>query len=72
MAASVSAELGFLFCIIATVSGSIFAKATWGGSYWNWDPRETSIFVLLLIYGAYFVSGHLWTSQRGVALLSAV
>jgi len=53
MAASVSAELGFLFCIIATVSGSIFAKATWG-SYWNWDPRETSIFVLLLIYGAYF------------------
>jgi len=39
--------------VIATVSGSIFAKATWG-SYWNWDPRETSIFVLLLIYGAYF------------------
>jgi len=42
-----------LFCVIATVSGSVFAKATWG-SYWNWDPRETSIFVLLLIYGAYF------------------
>ena len=52
-AASFSAELGLLFCVIATVSGSIFAKATWG-SYWNWDPRETSIFVLLLIYGAYF------------------
>lgn len=52
-AASFSAELGMLFCVIATVSGSIFAKATWG-SYWNWDPRETSIFVLLLIYGAYF------------------
>ena len=24
------------------------------GSYWNWDPRETSIVFLLLIYGAYF------------------
>jgi heme exporter protein C len=23
------------------------------GSYWNWDPRETSIFFLLLIYIAY-------------------
>ncbi len=52
-AASFSAELGLLFCVIATVSGSIFAKAIWG-SYWNWDPRETSIFILLLIYGAYF------------------
>ena len=25
---------------------------TWG-SFWNWDPRQTTIFVLLLIYGAY-------------------
>lgn len=48
-----SAELGFLFSILATVTGSIWAKFTWG-SFWNWDPRETSIFILLLIYGAYF------------------
>lgn len=48
-----AAELGFLFSILATVTGSIFAKVTWG-SYWNWDPRETSIVILLMIYGAYF------------------
>jgi heme exporter protein C len=48
-----AAELGLLFCILATASGSIFAKATWG-SFWNWDPRETSIVILLMIYGAYF------------------
>jgi heme exporter protein C len=48
-----AAELGFLFCVLATVTGSIFAKATWG-SYWNWDPRQTSIIILLMIYGAYF------------------
>jgi heme exporter protein C len=48
-----AAELGFLFCILATITGSIFAKITWG-SYWNWDPRETSIVILLMIYGAYF------------------
>ena len=46
-----AAELGFLFCILATVTGSIFAKATWG-SFWNWDPRETSIVILLMISGA--------------------
>jgi heme exporter protein C len=48
-----AAELGFLFCVLATISGSIFAKATWG-SFWNWDPRQTSIVMLLMIYGAYF------------------
>lgn len=46
-------ELGFLFSILATVTGSMFAKVIWG-SYWNWEPRETSILILLLIYGAYF------------------
>jgi heme exporter protein C len=48
-----AAELGLLFCLLATASGSIFAKAAWG-SFWNWDPRETSIVILLMIYGAYF------------------
>ena len=51
--AATAARLGLIFCILATVTGSIFAKVTWG-SFWNWDPRETSIFILLLIYGAYF------------------
>lgn len=48
-----AAEVGTLFCILATVSGSIFAEIVWG-VFWNWDPRETSILVLLLIYAAYF------------------
>ncbi len=48
-----SAEIGTMFCVLATVSGSLFAKVTWG-VYWNWsEPRMLSIFVLLLIYGAY-------------------
>ena len=50
--AAASAELGLLFCIAATITGSLWAHAMWG-SYWNWDPRETSIFFLMLIYGAY-------------------
>ena len=49
---SVAAKLGLFFCLAATVSGAIFAKYTWG-AYWNWDPRQTTIFILLLIYGAY-------------------
>jgi heme exporter protein C len=48
-----SAEAGMLFCILATVTGSIFAEVVWG-VFWNWDPRETTILILLLIYAAYF------------------
>lgn len=50
---SSAAALGTVFCILATATGSIWAKFNWG-SFWNWDPRQTSIFVLLLIYAAYF------------------
>ena len=53
IAAEASARIGFAFCVLATVTGMFFAKATWG-AYWNWDPRETSIFILMLIYLAYF------------------
>ena len=51
--ASVSAGLGLLFAVLATVTGAVFARIMWG-AYWNWDPRQTSIVILLLIYSAYF------------------
>ncbi|MBN1533663.1 MAG: cytochrome c biogenesis protein CcsA [Spirochaetes bacterium] len=52
MKSHVSATLGMFFAVLTTVTGSIWAKLSWG-SYWNWDPRETTIMVLLLIYIAY-------------------
>lgn len=52
--AASNAEAGLIFTILATVTGAIFAQHTWG-AYWSWDPRQTSIFILMLIYGAYFV-----------------
>lgn len=52
--AAASMEMGFLFCILATITGSIFAGVQWG-SFWNWDPRETSIVIMLLLYGSYLV-----------------
>jgi heme exporter protein C len=68
---SASAGLGLLFCILATVTGSLWAKFNWG-SFWNWDPRETSIFVLLLIYGAYFALRSSIDVEEKRATLSAV
>jgi len=68
---SAAAGLGFMFCILATLTGAIWAKFNWG-SFWNWDPRETSIFVLLLIYGAYFSLRSAIENQEKRSTLSAV
>jgi heme exporter protein C len=66
-----AAGLGFLFCFLATITGALWAKFNWG-SFWNWDPRETSIFVLLLIYGAYFALRSALETEEKRATLSAV
>ena len=68
---SASATLGLFFCLLATVSGGIFAKLTWG-AYWNWDPRQTTIFILLLIYGAYLVLRSSIQDEEQRARISAV
>ena len=66
-----SAALGFAFCLLATVSGAIFAKLTWG-AYWNWDPRQVTIFILLLVYGAYFALRSAIPEEAARAKLAAV
>jgi len=69
--AEAASQIGFIFCILATVTGSIWAKMSWG-SFWNWDPRETSIFILLLIYAAYFALRSAIEIPERKATLSAV
>ncbi|HID08356.1 MAG TPA: hypothetical protein EYP10_14545, partial [Armatimonadetes bacterium] len=48
--ASASAELGCLFALLATITGAIWARCTWG-EYWNWDPRQITVVVVLATYG---------------------
>lgn len=33
-----AAQLGMIFCILATVTGAVWSKFAWG-SFWSWDPR---------------------------------
>lgn len=69
--ATAAASLGLLFTIITTTTGMVWAKYNWG-SFWNWDPREVSIFILMLIYAAYFVFRASMDNQETKARLSAV
>lgn len=69
--AASAAALGLMFAILATVTGAIWAKFEWG-AFWNWDPRQTSIFVLILVYGAYFALRSAVESEEQRAKLSSV
>ena len=51
----VSVGLGLLFSVLTVITGSIWAKASWG-TWWVWeDPRLATYLVVILIYAAYFV-----------------
>ena len=52
LAAAAAVELGMVFCVLATVTGAIWARIEWG-AFWNWDPRQTSIVLALVFYAAY-------------------
>ena len=49
------APSGFIFSIIALVTGSIWGKPTWG-TWWAWDARITSMLILALFYLIYLFS----------------
>ena len=46
------APVGFLFCLISIVTGSLWGKPTWG-IWWAWDARLTSMTILLSFYLSY-------------------
>jgi len=50
--AEVSAILGLVYGAVALISGSIWANATWG-TYWNWDPKQTTMLILWIAYMGY-------------------
>ena len=68
--AAAAARLGLVFSVLATITGSLFARVMWG-SFWNWDPREVSIAILLLIYAAYFALREAVPDEERRASLSA-
>ncbi|HUU45471.1 MAG TPA: cytochrome c biogenesis protein CcsA [Acidobacteriota bacterium] len=70
-AQAVAAELGLTFSIVAMITGAIWAKQAWG-AYWNWDPRQLFLFVLILFYGAFFALRQATTIAESRRRLSAV
>lgn len=44
-----ASEVGWLCCSLTLVTGSLWARQAWG-TWWEWDPRLTTSFILWVIY----------------------
>lgn len=71
LAQSIAAELGLTFSIVAMITGAMWAKHAWG-AYWNWDPRQLFLFVLILFYAAFFALRQATVGAENRRRLSAV
>jgi heme exporter protein C len=49
VAAKAAAPIGACFTLLALITGSLWGKPMWG-TYWVWDARLTSVFVLFIMY----------------------
>ena len=49
VSAKAAAPLGAAFTLLALVTGSFWGKPMWG-TWWVWDARLTSVFILFLMY----------------------
>ena len=56
------APSGFVFNLIALVTGSIWGKPTWG-TWWAWDARITSMLILALFYIMYLVAWRIYENK---------
>ena len=63
------APSGFVFNIIALVTGSIWGKPTWG-TWWAWDARITSMLILALFYAMYLIAWRIYDKEEKVFKIS--
>ena len=63
------APSGFVFNIIALVTGSIWGKPTWG-TWWVWDARITSMLILVLFYAMYLIAWRIYDEEEKVYKIS--
>ena len=65
------APSGFIFNIIALVTGSIWGKPTWG-TWWAWDARITSMLILALFYLMYLMAWGIFENKNYVLKVTSL
>jgi len=65
------ASSGFVFNIIALVTGSIWGKPSWG-TWWAWDARITSMLILALFYLMYLIAWRIYENKDQAFKITAI
>ncbi|MEG2173515.1 MAG: cytochrome c biogenesis protein CcsA, partial [Desulfovibrionaceae bacterium] len=69
--AGAAAEVGVLCSTLALMTGSLWARHSWG-VWWTWDPRLTTTLILWFVYTAYLVLRTLDISEARRGKICAV
>ena len=65
------APSGFVFTLIALVTGSIWGKPTWG-TWWAWDARITTMLILCLFYLMYLLAWRIFEKRDSVIKITSL
>jgi len=65
------APSGFIFNVIALVTGAIWGKPTWG-TWWAWDSRITLMLILFIFYSMYLVSWRIFKKKDNVIKITSL
>ena len=65
------APSGFVFNIIALVTGAIWGKPTWG-TWWAWDARITSMLILALFYAMYLLAWRIYENKQSIFKITLI
>jgi len=71
MMAAATAPTGALFAFLTIWTGAFWGKTSWG-VWWDWDPRMTSMLILLFIYIGYIALQNTITDSRRADRASAL
>lgn len=66
-----AAETGLLFGLIVMVTGPLWARPVWG-VYWKWEPRLTSMALMVVIFAAYWMLRTFGGAGEGVRRFASV
>lgn len=66
-----AASTGIFFGLLGVITGSLWARATWG-TFWTNDPQLNGAAVSLLVYASYFVLRNSIADAEKKARISAV
>jgi len=69
--ARAGAEVGLVLALLALVSGSVWARHSWG-VWWTWDPRLTTTLVMCFVYAGYLALRGLDLPQQRASVICAV